>query len=126
MARTSLLVAIAFAAAPDTADALGVTLTCPCAAGPQEVCYSVEGESGPGSIDIKCRAVFVPEEAENQCGYREEIPCAGGFTCDISGWELVPTGGSCDSLSTRFGCENAGGAFTNPVGDACCGTCDFS
>ena len=119
---TSLLVAIAFAAAPDKAEALGVTQPCPCAAGPREVCWSVEAESG--GTETKCVGVIV-EEA--QCGEQDGIvPCVGAFNCQENvGWVFADEVKSCDSLSTRSGCEEAGGGFSPPVPPACCGKCVF-
>ena len=117
MARTSLLVALALS---PVAQAIGIITPplCTCAA-KEEIVEPISGL--PEIITLpngQCDDLLLPDTVN--------VPCAGVFTClpDI-GWDFFETGESCDSLSTRSGCEDADGIYLPPVGDACCGSCAF-
>ena len=113
MARTVLLVALALS---PVAQAIGIITPplCTCAA-KEEIVEPISGL--PETITLP----------KGECDVDvSTIPCTGVFTCSNSEWEFNPTGESCDSLSTRSGCEDANGIFLPPLGFECCGTCDFS
>ena len=118
MARTSLLVALALAAAPFTAHALGVVEPPPCCA--------AKAEENVCDIAGRCDTFLLPD---GQCEPGVEItevsiPCTGTFTCTSLGlWGYIHVGGSCASESTKSGCEEVNGIFIDPVGDECCGKC---
>ena len=108
MARTatSLLVAIAFAAAPFTAQALGVTKCGDC----------------PAKSFEEVGDTFILPVGE--CGDKQETGCAGYFTCEISEWEFVAEPPSCEG--TEYDCEVVQkGKWIEPLAGECCGTCCF-
>ena len=103
MARTSLLVALALAAAPFTAHALGVVDTpCPCAS-----FFDVDLDFG------------VPK---GECGDKEFVPCAGFFQCELPGWEFNEDLPSCDD--SEVDCKDRGGDW-GFFGGECCGKCSI-
>ena len=103
MARTSLLVALALAAAPFTAHALGVVDTpCPCAS----------------FIDVDLDF----EVPKGECGDKEVVPCAGFFQCELPGWEFNEILPSCDD--SEVDCKDRGGDW-GFFGGECCGRCSI-
>ena len=107
MARTatSLLVAIAFAAAPFTAQALGVTKCGDC----------------PAKSFEEVGDTFILPVGE--CGDKQETGCAGYFTCEISEWEFVAEPPSCDD--SDIACNDRNGDWNPPLAGECCGTCSI-
>ena len=106
MARTSsLLVAIALAAAPHTAHALGKTEVCDCPA----------LDAATNGFDVPCGAEFdtyVPPEE----------PC-GPYMCDTGEWVRAVI----DCYWEMIGIENcieSGGTYTPPPEGQCCGNCE--
>ena len=103
MARTSLLVALALAAAPFTAHALGVTKPCDC----------------PGTIDGNGDEIL-PCGAD---GEKYEVPPCDVFVCYIDLGEWDPEPSSCED--SDISCSQRGGEWIEPVGDECCGRCSI-
>ena len=106
MARTNLLVAIAFAAAPFTAQALGVTKPC--------------GDCPAKSFEEGGDTFLLPK---GECGARQDIECAGYFTCEISEWEFVAEPPSCDD--SDIACNDRNGDWYPPLAGECCGRCSI-
>merc|ERR1719384_1952272 len=107
MARTSLLVALALAAAPFTAQALGVTKPY-CGD-----CPAKSVEEGGDTFDLP----------NGTCGARYYIECAGYFACEISEWEFVAEPPSCDDSDVA--CNDRNGDWNPPLAGECCGTCSI-
>ena len=106
MARTALLVAIAFAAAPFTAQALGVTKPC--------------GDCPAKSFEEGGDTFLLPK---GECGARQDIECAGYFTCEISEWEFIAEPPSCEDSDVA--CVERGGVWNPPLAGECCGRCSI-
>ena len=107
MARTSsLLVAIAFAAAPHTAHALGVTDRCDCPA-----------------IDVSTFGHALPCGAEGDTYVPPEDPCTF-YMCDTGEWveTIIDCFTSCASCEPF--CIETGGPFPAPAPGQCCGKCE--
>ena len=118
MARTvSLLVTLALS---PVAQAIGIiTPLCTCAAEAVEDTCDIAGDCDTINLpNGQCDDLLLPDTVN--------VPCAGVFTClpDI-GWDFFETGESCDSLSTRSGCEDADGIYLPPLANECCGDCAF-
>ena len=109
MARTSsLLVAIALAAAPHTAHALGKTEVCDCPA----------LDAATNGYDVPCGAEFdtyVPPGGD---------PCSP-YECDVTGeWVRLAIDCFFSCASCEPACIESGGTFTAPAPGQRCGNCE--
>ena len=108
MARTSsLLVAIALAAAPHTAHALGETEVCDCPA----------VDAATFGYDLPCGAEFdtyVPPGGD---------PCSP-YMCDTGEWVRLAIDCFTSCASCEPFCIETGGTFTPPLEGQCCGKCE--